>query len=208
MTEANWIAFGVSFTVSVVVPLAVAFIAYVYGPRYVNGIVDKARDESAKELEALKSDLRRFEVEAATRYNWLHEKRAEAIVEVHAALYELEVALSHYLNLHFERTEEQAKVKVEQLRDTLTAHGRFCRAYYLSSIYFNDSSIIEKCDKIHRRVNYKVRRARAYDFEVNSDTLDAMIENADLGEIESEERALRELLRKELGANDKWSIGA
>ena len=202
-----------ALTLTVLVTVVPALVSVVIGgivaPLIANPIIDRYRKQDTIQLDALRSQQRRFESDMATRYSLLHTKRAEMIVNLYSSVYDLQTTLQGLVNPLVSESDEAFNAhKHAEWRAVTDASVQFDRLAKTSAIFFHDDSVTEAAEAIGHFVGDKLVAL----FEANLGNrvktvaeLEQVQKTSDLSALHERIIELKLHLRRDLGANDAWT---
>lgn len=160
------------------------------------GIVTWLRFRSEKALEALRSDLRRVENEAKTRFDWLHRKRGTSIIKLYGLITDLDVAAARLSSPHWPRGDEVLR---QELFRRYQATADEFRSYYPKAAIFFSASLSKSINALDKFYDSRFIVAHVWGKAETREDIDKIIEAADWSKISEAVAKLREELQTLLG---------
>jgi hypothetical protein len=154
-------------------------------------------NKNSKDIEALKSRLKQTEDREKTQFDWLHQRRAEAAVEVYALVVDVEGELLRLLErlTHGTSTPEE---KQAMFRRSETFADKFRRRYPQLSLLLSDS-VVEQLQHLDDLLWKRFIAASVHGQDQTTGDRVAMFEESGAPDMRKALRILRIALRQELG---------
>ena len=110
------------------------------------------RAENSREIEKLRSDLTRIEQESKTKFDWLHRKRASAIIELYATIVQYDSAMKVLTSgWYYGDAEEQKNERIRRWKDVIKSGADYRALFSKYAIFFESDvvSIFRKLDSAY-----------------------------------------------------------
>lgn len=155
------------------------------------------------EIENLRSDLRQFENRSKTEYDWLHQRRAEAAVELYGLVVDIDMATEFLAGqLHHSETAQEKAALLKGVTDSLAAY----RERYSKLALLLPENIVNQLGELNVAITLRFINARAYGLHQDAWPISKMEKN--WSEVNRRVKELRASLRTALGDVERDAQGA